>query len=310
VDGRRPSPTLPIRLLALDIDGTLVGEDLVLRERTRHAVTAAHHRGIAVSLVTGRMASSARAFAEVLGLDGPIVAYQGGVIRAMPPPGSRSVGRLLVHRPLPIDVAREAIAWSKRHDVDPHINHLERFIIRADDPLAQDYSAFLGARAELVRDIADAVRHPISKILAVGDEASVRTALPLGQAAFSGRAEVTVSHPRFLEFVAPGVTKGSAVRWLARHYRVTLGSVLAIGDQHNDHSMIAAVGHGAAMPSAPPSVRLVARYIAPPLADEGAAQLIEGLVLAGRRSAAATARRLEAEMLERQAAIVSASPHR
>jgi len=220
MDGRRPTPTLPIRLLALDIDGTLIGEDLILRERTRHAVAAAHHRGVAVSLVTGRMASSARGFAEVLGLDGPIVAYQGGVIRAMPTVGSRSVGRLLVHRPLAIDVAREAIVWSRAHDVDPHINHLERFIIRADDPLAEDYSAFLGARAELVRDIVDAVRHPISKILAVGEEHAVHAALPRAQATFAGRAEVTVSHPRFLEFVAPGVTKGGAVRWLARHYGV------------------------------------------------------------------------------------------
>jgi len=303
MDGRRTTPTLPIRLLALDIDGTLIGEDLILRERTRHAVAAAHHRGVAVSLVTGRMASSARGFAEVLGLDGPIVAYQGGVIRAMPTVGSRSVGRLLVHRPLAIDVAREAIVWSRAHDVDPHINHLERFIIRADDPLAEDYSAFLGARAELVRDIVDAVRHPISKILAVGEEHAVHAALPRAQATFAGRAEVTVSHPRFLEFVAPGVTKGGAVRWLARHYGVPLGSILAIGDQHNDHSMIEAVGHGASMPSAPLPVRLAARYIAPPLSGEGAAQLIESLVLAGPRSAAATARRLEAETVELQAAL-------
>jgi hydroxymethylpyrimidine pyrophosphatase-like HAD family hydrolase len=213
----------------------------------------------------------------------------------MPTPGSQSVGRLLVHRPMPVDVAREAIAWSRRHDVDPHINHLERFIIRADDPLAEDYSAFLGARAELVRDIVDAIRHPISKILAVGDETAVARALPLAETAFAGRAEVTVSHPRFLEFVAPGVTKGSAVRWLAHRHGVPLGSVLAIGDQHNDRSMIEGVGHGAAMHDAPVPVRLAARYIAPPLVDEGAARLIESLVLAGPRSAAVTARRLEEE---------------
>lgn len=303
----RPTPTLPIRLLALDIDGTLVGEDLVLRERTRHAVRAARHRGVAVALVTGRMASSARGFAEALGLDGPIVAYQGGVIRAMPKPGSTSVGRLLVHRPLPVDVAREAIAWSRANGVDPHLNHLERFIIRADDPLAEDYSAFLGARAELVPDIVEAIRHPISKILAVGEEHAVGVALSRAWATFNGRAEVTVSHPRFLEFVAPGVTKGNAVRWLARHYRVSSGAVLAIGDQHNDQSMIEAAGHGAAMPSAPLPVQLAARYIAPPLAEEGAAHLIELLVLAGGRAAAAAARRLEATTLERQTELLSAA---
>jgi hydroxymethylpyrimidine pyrophosphatase-like HAD family hydrolase len=150
------------------------------------------------------------------------------------------------------------------------------------------------------------VTHPVSKILAVGDDDAVLAALPLAQVVFAGRAEVTVSHPRFLEFVAPGVTKGNAVRWLARRRGIPMGSVMAIGDQHNDLSMIEAAGHGAAMPSAPLAVRLAARYIAPPLAEEGAAQLIERLVLAGPRSAAVEARRLEAEARERQAALVDA----
>ena len=73
-------PRLPIRLIALDIDGTLVGDDLILGERTRAAVAEAQRRGIAVSLVTGRMATSAVPFAEALGLTGPVVAQQGALI--------------------------------------------------------------------------------------------------------------------------------------------------------------------------------------------------------------------------------------
>ena len=303
-----PAPLLPIRLLALDIDGTLVGDDLILRDRTRHAVTAARRNGVHVSLVTARMASSARGFAETCGLDDPLVAYQGAVIRAMPVPGSRSPGRLLVHRPLSAAVAREAILWSKARGLDPHINHLERFIIRDDDPMAEDYSAFLGARAELVSDIAEAARHPISKVMVVGDEASIASALGPAREAFAGRAEATISHPRFLEFVAPGVTKGTAVRWLARHHRVRLGAVLAIGDQYNDLSMVEAVGHGAAMPSAPASVQMAARYISRPLAVEGAARLIEDLVLAGPRAAAQAARRLEEETRASRAVLAATAP--
>jgi hypothetical protein len=105
---------------------------------------------------------------------------------------------------------------------------------------------------------------------------------------------VTVAHPRFLEFVAPGVSKGRAVRWLARRQGIELGAVLAIGDQFNDLEMISAVGHGAAMPSAPGGVVEVARYLAPPLEVEGAAQLIEDLVLAGPRQAATAAAAYEA----------------
>jgi Cof subfamily protein (haloacid dehalogenase superfamily) len=294
-----PEPAYPIGLLALDIDGTLVGEDLILRERTHAAVSAAVHRGIQVSLVTGRMASSALVFAQELGLTGPIVAYQGGLIRAMPERDGR-LGRLLFHRPLDAMVAREATLWSRARGLDPHVNHLERFIIRADDPKAEDYSVFLGSRAELVPDLVAAIVHPVTKVIAAGEEPRPMSMLAAARRRFAGRAQVTISHPRFLEFVAPGIHKGRAVRSLARRAGVPLSRVLAIGDQLNDLEMIASVGHGAAMPRAPQEVLSVARYIAPPVGEEGAAQLIEALALAGPRAAAVNAERLAEEAAARR----------
>jgi Cof subfamily protein (haloacid dehalogenase superfamily) len=279
----RVEPRWPIRLLALDIDGTLVGDDLTLRDRTHDAVARAIRRGVAVSLATGRMASSALTFAEELGLREPIVAYQGALIRAMPVPGDRRIGRLLVHTPLPAAVAREAVAWSLAHGLDPHLNHLERFIIRADDPKADDYSKFLGARAELVPDLGGSIRHPVSKVLAVGEEPVPLDTFEEARIHFAGRADITISHPRFMEFLAPGVSKGRAVRWLARRHGIPLGQVMAIGDQRNDLEMVAAVGHGVAMTGAPAEVIEAARYVAPPIEVEGAAEMIERLVLARRR---------------------------
>jgi Cof subfamily protein (haloacid dehalogenase superfamily) len=289
---------LPIGLVALDIDGTLVGEDLVLRERTRDVIREIVRCGVRVSLVTGRMASSAWVFADVLGLRDPIVAYQGALIRSMPAPdrsprhdGRPPIGRLLRHRPLPPDVARAATEWCRANGLHPHVNHLEQFIIGADDPKADDYSAYLGARARIVPDLGAAIVRPVTKVIANGEAGRPAAIVEQTRRRFVGRAEVTVSHPRFLEFVAPGVSKGMAIGWLARRAGVPLGRVLAIGDQWNDREMLAIAGHGVAMPSAPAEVRAVARYIAPPLEEEGAAQLLEDLVLAGPRAAAANARR-------------------
>ena len=61
------------------------------------------------------------------------------------------------------------MAWTRSHGFAPHLNHLERFIIPAGDPRTDDYSSFLGARAEIVPDLERWIRHPISKVLAVGD---------------------------------------------------------------------------------------------------------------------------------------------
>lgn len=288
-----PDPVLPIRLIALDIDGTIIGDDHEIAERTVRAVRAAMDRDVAVSLVTGRMVSSAMRFATDLGLTGPIVGYQGGLIRAMPQPDTRRLGRLLLHTPLAAEAARSILAWTRARGLDPHVNHLERFILRADDPRADDYSAFMGARAELVPDLLEAIDHPVTKILAVGEPPVPVEVAPLARAEFAGRADVTISHPRFLEFVAPGVSKGRAIRFLARRLRIPLAATLAIGDQWNDLEMIAEVGHGTAMPSAPPEVRAAARYVAPPLEVDGAARMIEDLVLASRQDIEANAARLE-----------------
>lgn len=292
---RAIEPLLPIRLLALDLDGTLIDDDLVLPDRTRQAIVAALGRGVAVSIATGRMARSAMRYARELGLTDPIVAYQGALIREMPSVDDGRVGRLLVHRPLAAAVAREAIEWTRSIGLDPHINHLERFVIRAEDARAEDYSAFLGGRAVLVDDLLGWVRRPISKVIAVSEEPIDESVLHIARERFAGRADVTISHPRFLEFLRPGVSKGAAVRWLARRAGVPLGAVLAIGDQFNDLEMIAAVGHGAAMPDAPLPVRAAARYVAAPVAEAGAAQLIEELVLAGPAEAARAAARLAEE---------------
>jgi Cof subfamily protein (haloacid dehalogenase superfamily) len=261
-------------------------------------VRAALDRDVAVSLVTGRMVSSAMRFATELGLTGPIVGYQGGLIRAMPLPESRRLGKLLLHTPLPAAAARDILGWARAHGLDPHVNHLERFILRADDPKADDYSAFMGARAELVPDLLEAIDHPVTKVLAVGEPPIPTEVAPQARAEFAGRADVTISHPRFLEFVAPGVSKGRAIRWLARRLRIPLAATLAIGDQWNDLEMIAEVGHGTAMPSAPAEVRAAARYRAAPLEEDGAARMIEDLVLASPSAALANARRLAAAAIE------------
>src|SRR6185436_3225364 len=213
---------------------------------------------------------------------------------------SRRLGKLLMHTPLQVDAARSILQWTRARGLDPHVNHLERFILRADDPKADDYSAFMGAHAELVPDLLAAIDHPVTKVLAVGEPPIPTEVAPLARAEFAGRADVTISHPRFLEFVAPGVSKGRAIRWLARRLRIPLGATLAIGDQWNDLEMLAEVGHGTAMPSAPAEVRAAARYVAPPLEDEGAAQVIEQLTLASPRDVVAASRRLAAEADEQR----------
>ncbi len=288
-------------MLALDVDGTLVGPDMALSGRLVAAIARAVRRGVKVSLATGRMPSSAVVFANRLGLEEPIIGHQGAIVRAMPGPGRRRPTRGPVPRPdradpVPpaagADVMVDAVRWCYANGLHPHINAVERMIVAEDDPNFADYSAYLGRDAETVRDLTTDIRARASKVIAVGEPGLAMALIEEARRVFAGRASPTVSHPRFLEFVAPGVSKGRAVAWLAHRAGIPMGQVLAMGDALNDFEMISDAGHGAGVASGPAEVQLAGRYIAQAVEQDGAAALIEALVLAPQAEARRNAERL------------------
>src|SRR6187397_2058111 len=191
----RPAPALPIRLLALDIDGTIVGHDFRISDRTVAAIRGAVERGVRVSLATARMPSSAVVYANQLGLTEPIIGHQGALVRAMPArreavteaePGVRGrVGRIQHHEPMAPAVVREAIEWCRANGLDPHVNDREELVVWRDDPSFEDYSGYLGPDAEIVPDLASAINRPMTKVISVGEPPRPRELYPVAQAYFA-----------------------------------------------------------------------------------------------------------------------------
>jgi Cof subfamily protein (haloacid dehalogenase superfamily) len=268
----------PIRLLVLDLDGTILSGHLTIRPRVIEAVREVQERGIDVVLATGRMYRSALPYAEMLRLTAPLICYQGAYIRE-PPRADGSPGAVLLHDAMRARITRDAIGWARAHGFEPHLNVLDRLVMEMGDIGAADYERLSGVGAEFVPDLFEAARDGCTKVLAVGPADLPQRHLDEARHAFAGRAQVTVSHPEYLERTRLGVHKGRAVRWLARRAGVPLRNVMAIGDQFNDLEMIAAVGVGVAMGAAPPEVRAAARFVTAPLEEDGAALAIEALIL-------------------------------
>ena len=234
-------------------------------------------------LATGRMTTSALPYARELGLRAPLIGLQGALVREMPAPGSARLGRLLLHRPLPADVAHDAIAWCRAVGLTPHVNHLEKMVVPESDQRADDYSGWNLGRVLVVPDLDAWIRGPVTKIISVATPPLPDASLERGPGALRRPRRPDREPPHVPGVPRPGRrTRARAVRYLARRLGVDLRDALAIGDQRNDAEMIAEVGMGVAMAGAPDAVRAVARLIAPPLAEEGAAQVIEELVLGGR----------------------------
>lgn len=136
-----------IKLVAVDLDDTLLSRDLQITGRVREAVSAVRAAGVHFTISTGRMYLSAARFARELGLDVPLITYQGALVK------NACSGEVLVYRPLPLVYAREIIA--RVHQLGYHLNgYLEddRLLVERDTPEGRSYASFAGVEAELVGD--------------------------------------------------------------------------------------------------------------------------------------------------------------
>jgi Cof subfamily protein (haloacid dehalogenase superfamily) len=262
---------LPIRLIALDLDGTIIGDEQRFSSRLLRAVAEAQRRGIAVTLATGRSPISTRPFAQELDIHVPLICYQGGLIAE---PDGRVLHRVALDRTL----AAQAIALAESRGW--HVNLYQDGLLYLTEfrhPLTF-YEALLNPAAQCVPDLLPLLDHDPDKIIMVaednGDE--IRAGL---QERFDGQMQIVRSHELFIEANPPGVDKGRGLAWLAAHLGVPQSQVMAVGDQDNDAPMIAWAGLGVAMGNASAACKSVADWVAPPLSEDGAAVAIERFAL-------------------------------
>lgn len=262
-----------IQLVALDLDGTLMGADLLISPRVRAAIAHTLERGVIVTLATGRMFSATAPFAESLGIDAPLICYQGGWIQG--------VHTEILHRvALARDLAHQAVAMGRARGWHT--------ILYADGQLFVDslrrsrtyYETFLGPDPRADTELAIVLdRHQPDKVLFVAEPQEIADIAKELIDRFGTSADVVQSHSNFIEVVPRNVNKGQSLAWLAEREGIAPEAVLAVGDQQNDLTMLAWAGTGVAMGNAVSAVRSSADWIAPPLEEDGAAAALERFVL-------------------------------
>ena len=269
------SSSARIRLVALDLDGTLIGSDLVIRPRVRAAIAAAAAAGIAFTLVTGRMFASSLPFARALGIGGPIVCYQGAAVFAA------DAGTVLRQTPVRAGVTAEVLAWAHEHGVHAQCYADDQLFVEEINRFSIRYTKLARVEPVVVPSLRAAfATRPTLKIVLVDRPERSAQHLAALRPLLGERAYLTRSHVDFVEIVDPAVNKGEALAFVAQRYGIPLSATLAVGDAWNDLPLLDAAAVGVAMGSGPPELVARADHVVGDVAHDGVAEAIERYVLA------------------------------
>jgi Cof subfamily protein (haloacid dehalogenase superfamily) len=224
-----------------------------------------------VIVVTGRMVQSVRRFLEPAELNEPVICYQGAVV-------ADADGNWLRHEPIPLDLAREALAALKDEGYDPNVYIDDELYVSDLTQAARDYADFQHVTIHEVGDTLDWLGGPPTKLVAVGDPNALDGVEARMKERFAERLYISKSLPYFLEFAQAGVTKGAGLDFLSEHLGFTRERTVAFGDGENDVELVDWPAYGIAVENAHDRVKAVARWICPPASDEGVAQVIEAVL--------------------------------
>lgn len=266
-----------IRLLAVDIDDTLLNDDLVIPEDTNWAIAKARELGIMVTLVTGRMFQSSVPFARELALseDQPIITYNGAMTRTIG-------GELINHIPIDRDVAEEVITLCQAKRWTLNVYHEDNLYVDAVNENVRYYQALGKMEVFPVGNLLDFRRagdKELSKLLIVGKEEEIAERVVEMQKLLGERAHVVRSKKRFIEITHPKANKGAALKNLAESLGFEREEVMAIGDSNNDVSMIKYAGVGVAVGNALPNVKEAADFVADNKDKSAVAHAIHEIIL-------------------------------
>lgn len=265
------------KLIALDMDGTLLTSDKTISPRTKQAIAKAREQGVKVVLASGRPIDGMRGAIEELGLyaDGEFVVYfNGSMVKEL---GSDTV----IHQAI-IDgaSAKRVAALAKQLDLYCHAFSSELGLIT---PEMNEFTGIESTINKIPITLMDFDElhddHEIIKAMIVGAPEKLTQAIGDIPADFHGDFTIVQSAPFFLEFLSQQSNKGVGVGAIAQHLGIEADAVICMGDAENDHHMLEYAGLGVAMENAMEGTKAIANHITASNNDDGVALVIEQFVL-------------------------------
>jgi len=265
------------RIVALDLDGTLLNRAGEVSPDDAVALRRMRELGALVVLASGRMCASIRPWYHRLGVDGPVLAYNGGMVR-----DSEACGEtVLFERALPARYGDWLIDYADEHHF--HLNYyVEDTLYAKDDPelrrFADLYAKQTGSIYHFVPSLQQFTGREPTKIILITDPSLPGRFDPRRRdelydefnARWDGEVSLFKTNPEYLEFLNRETDKGVALAALARAYGIAREEVIAFGDGDNDAPMLAWAGLGVGVANVLPTARDAADFVSPYSNDESA----------------------------------------
>ena len=257
-----------IKMVATDIDGTIVKWDAGFSDGVKKCIKKLQENGIKVVLVTGRMHCATNHIVEELGLNTPVVSYQGGLIKD-------TDGTTLYRQNLDSKIAQEVIEWAQKQDIHINLYIDDKLYVEKDNDCVKKYTdgkfvSYTVCPFETLKI------ENVNKILAIDyDDAERVTGWVKELQGKYPELYIVKSTPFFCEIGSADAKKSLGVEFLAKKWGFKKEEILTIGDQNNDIELLKAGGVKVAMGNGTPELKECADFITDTVENDGFVKAIE-----------------------------------
>lgn len=263
-----PEEKNKIKMVATDIDGTIVKWDTGFSEGVKNCIKKLCQKGIKVVLVTGRMHCATHHITEELGLKTPVVSYQGGLIKDYE-------GNTLYQENLDSDVAKQIIQWARKNNIHINLYIDDKLYVEQDNDYVKKYTEGKFV-SYTVCSFDDLEIKNVNKILAIDYSDAERVTGWVNELrAKYPQLYIVKSTPYFCEIGSAKAKKSLGVEFLAKKWGLKKDEILTIGDQNNDIELLKAGGIKVAMGNCTPELRECADYVTDTVENDGFVKAME-----------------------------------
>ncbi|TVY08325.1 HAD family phosphatase [Paenibacillus cremeus] len=243
------------RLIALDVDGTLLNDDYELTAVTKQTLRQLQEAGVKIVLCTGRGPANAVPILEQLEMEGVLITHNGAATIETPGP------KLLHQYSFTVDEVTAIVRHCREHQVHFDVcTALDMYVETVGEQEAKMYNKYM-VSPEIVTDVLT-MSEPIVKLTMFGSEQQMDEAeRELARLTLPESLTWIRSGVYFIDVMSKAVSKGNALRALARQWQIEPEAIVAMGNYYNDVDMIRFAGLGIAMMNSPEEVKQAADFV-------------------------------------------------